>query len=155
DGLGSWQRLLVAQALPFAAVLQGLEVLHASAVATGPGAVALAGPSGSGKTSVALELCRRGARFLADDVVALEPGADLSVHPGTAGAGGDRAEAERRSAQGVASGERLAADGRETVERVEPSGEPAPLRAIFLLERRPSGPTEVTFEPLADAGSLL
>ena len=29
----SWQRFLIAQVLPFAAVLKGLEVLHASAVA--------------------------------------------------------------------------------------------------------------------------
>ncbi len=42
----AWQRFLVAQVLPFAALLGGLEVLHASAVVTHRGAVALSGPRG-------------------------------------------------------------------------------------------------------------
>jgi hypothetical protein len=91
-----WQRLLIAQVLPFAAVLQGLEVFHASAVVVDGAAVALVGPSRSGKTSVALELCRLGAGFLADDVLALEIGeGGLMGHPGSPLAGLDHAEAER------------------------------------------------------------
>jgi hypothetical protein len=157
DGAGpaAWQRLLIAQALPFAAVLQGLEVLHASAVTAAGGAVAFAGPSGTGKTSLALELCRHGARFLADDVIALEPGPELLVHPGTPVAGVNRAESERLRARGVAAGEVLSSDERETIERVEPSPEPVPLRAVFLLERGGDGPAEPRFEPVGEAPALL
>lgn len=151
----AWQRLLIAQALPFAAVLQGLEVLHASAVAIDGGAVAFAGSSGSGKTSLALELCRHGGEFLSDDVLALEPGDDLVAHPGTPVAGVDRVEAARLRAAGVSGGEALAADERETVERVAARAEPAPLRAIFLLERRTEGPAVPRFEPAVEAQELL
>ncbi|HEY6551391.1 MAG TPA: hypothetical protein VIY71_09370 [Solirubrobacterales bacterium] len=153
----AWQRLLVAQALPFAAVLQGLEVLHASAVATEEGAVALSGRSGSGKTSLALELCRRGADFLADDVLALERvDGQLVGHPGAPVAGIDRAEAERLSAVGgTGRPEVLAADRREQVARVPASASPLPLRTLFFLDRRSDGPARPCFEPAADAQALL
>jgi hypothetical protein len=135
-GLAAWQRLLIAQALPFAAVLQGLEVLHASAIAVADGAIAFAGLSGSGKTSLALDLCRHGAEFLADDVVALELGEELLVHPGAPVAG-------------------VVRDEGETIERVSPRLTPAPLRRVFLLERGPEGPPEPSFEPTVEAQELL
>ena len=47
-----WQRLLIAQVLPFAALLQGLEVFHASAVVWRAQAVAFLGRSRAGKTSL-------------------------------------------------------------------------------------------------------
>jgi hypothetical protein len=152
-GLDAWQRLLVAQALPFAAVLQGLEVLHASAIAIGGEAVALAGGSGSGKTSLALELCRRGAGFLADDVLALElvDGA-LVGHPGAPVAGVDRGEVERL---GALAPRALAANDRERVARVPVCAGPAPLRALFFLDRRPDGSAVPRFEVAADAQMLL
>ena len=81
-GRARWQ-LLIGQGLPIAAALQGLEVLHASAVRMGATAAAFIAPSGTGKTSLALHLLAHGAAFLADDVVALEATADtLLVHPG-------------------------------------------------------------------------
>lgn len=154
--LAAWQRLLIAQVLPFAAVLQGLEVLHASAVAIDGGVVALTGPSGSGKTSVALELCRRGAGFLTDDVLALERvGEELIGHPGTPVVGVDRAEAERLRAAGVEGGEELSVDARERIERVGGGAEPLPLRALFFLDRRTDGPASPRFEPAADARMLM
>ncbi|HWA54314.1 MAG TPA: hypothetical protein VG816_09105 [Solirubrobacterales bacterium] len=136
DGLATWQRLLIAQALPFAAVLQGLEVLHASAVAVDGDAIAFAGLSGSGKTSLALDLCRHGAEFLADDVIALELGEQLLVHPGAPVAG-------------------VVEDGRETIEQVLPWPEPLPLRRVFLLERGPDGPAAPNFEPNVEAQELI
>lgn len=157
NGKDAWQRLLIAQVLPFAAVLQGLEVLHASAVVSGGGAVALSGHSGSGKTSLALELCRRGAGFLADDVLALERlDGELVGHPGAPVAGIDRAEAERMSAVGGSGGpEVLSADSREQVARAPASASPTPLRTLFFLDRRPDGPVHPSFEAAADAQALL
>ena len=47
-----WRGHVLGQALPLAASLQGLEVFHAGAVATGDGVIALAGPSGVGKSTL-------------------------------------------------------------------------------------------------------
>ena len=54
----------------FAALLQqrGVVPLHASAIATGAGAVLLAGRSGVGKSSLLAALIKRGHTMLADDV---------------------------------------------------------------------------------------
>lgn len=81
----SWQRLFFAQALPLAALLQGLEPVHASAVVLEDSAVAFTAASGSGKSSLAAHLVARGAGFLTDDVLALEASPDGAVaHPGPA-----------------------------------------------------------------------
>lgn len=70
------------QALPLLLQMQGLECLHASAILTDAGVVAMCGVSGTGKSTVAAGLARRGYRMWADDavVVRTEPGsAPLSV----------------------------------------------------------------------------
>jgi hypothetical protein len=78
-----WQRFLVGRILPWASLLRGHEVFHASAVRIGDGAVAVIGPSGAGKTSIAVQLVLRGAGFITDDVLALErTGTDVLAHPG-------------------------------------------------------------------------
>jgi hypothetical protein len=144
--------MLIAQVLPFAAVLNGLEVFHASAVVLDGQAVAFAGPSRAGKTSLALALCRLGAGFLADDVLALErDGAGLVGHPGSALAGVAREEARRLASLG----EVLGANARELLVRTPTVATPAPLAALFFLERCTDGPDEPRFEPLTDAGMLL
>ena len=80
-----WERFLVAQMLPLAALLQGLEVFHASAVVIGGRLVALSAGCGVGKTSLAVELVRRGARLFADDVLVLDPSCPRATcHPGPA-----------------------------------------------------------------------
>lgn len=136
-GMEAWQRLLVAQVLPFVSVLRGLEVFHASAVAYGDRGVALVAPGGSGKTSLALALTERGAGFLADDVLAVERREGrLLAHPGAPVAWVDH-------------------DGEETARPMPTPGEPVPLRSVFLLERRADGPAEPVFEPPADARELL
>ncbi len=83
DARWRWHRPLCAQALPLAATLQGLELLHASAVGLDGQAVAFSAQSGGGKTSLAFALLARGASLMTDDVLALEP-SDHGVlaHPG-------------------------------------------------------------------------
>ena len=58
----------------FAALLQqrGLVTFHASAGATGTGAVLFAGPSGLGKSSLLAALIERGYAAMSDDVTAVE-----------------------------------------------------------------------------------
>jgi len=79
-----WQRFLTGQVLPFAAVLRGLEVFHASAVALDDSCVAIVAGSGVGKTSLALNLALRGFSFVNDDVLVIEArdGAPVLAHPG-------------------------------------------------------------------------
>ncbi len=153
----AWQRLVIAQALPFAALLRGLEVFHASAVARDGTAIAMVGPSGAGKTSVALELCRLGADFLADDVLALEiDGEQLLAHPGTPLAGLDHAEAERLIGVGQPRLEPVVAiNARERLVRMGGATGPTPLAALFFLNRRSEGPEQPRFEPVNDAQWLL
>jgi hypothetical protein len=153
----SWERFLVGQVLPFVALIAGLEIFHASCVCVNGKAVALTGPSGAGKTSVALELCARGASFLADDVVALEPrGETLLVNPGTALVAVDARDAEGLIDHGeLQQAQVLLANPREQVLRVEGGCEPAPLGALFLLDRRRNGPRHPRFEPVGDPRMLL
>ena len=81
----AWERFLLAQVLPLAAVMAGHEVLHASAVTLGGRALGLAGPSGAGKSTLARLLGTSGATFLTDDVLALsEDENGVRAHPGPA-----------------------------------------------------------------------
>ncbi|HET6448467.1 MAG TPA: hypothetical protein VFG31_05090 [Conexibacter sp.] len=135
-GVAEPHRLLLDQALPFAACAAGLECLHASAVACNGRAIALAGVSGTGKSTLAHALARRGAEPLADDVLALETDADggLLAH----------AALPRRRLQ--ARLETLAAVGPVT---------PLPLGALYLLDRRPAERGAPRFEPISDPRLVL
>jgi hypothetical protein len=149
----AWQRLLIAQVLPFAALLCGLEIFHASAVVRGDEAVAFLGPSRAGKTSLALELCRRGALFLADDVLALEQrGKQLLAHPGTPLAGVDRVEGQARR---DVREKTVTADAKEWLVPMPGPALPTRLAALFFLDRRKDGPTQPSFEPATEALALL
>lgn len=153
----AWQRLVIAQVLPFAALLQGLEVFHASAVLRGGRAVAFVGRSRAGKTSLALELCGRGAGFLADDVVALEcDSGQLLAHPGTPVAGVVRAaSSDTRETSHPPRAKTVAVNARERLVRLPGATGPVALAAMFLLERRADGPARPRFELVADAQPLL
>jgi HPr kinase/phosphorylase len=157
DGVAraDWERFLIGQVLPFAAALNGLEVMHASAVSLGERALALLGPSGAGKTSLALALCRMGAGFLADDVLAIERDSErLLAHPGAPVAGVAHAEAARI-------GDRLhrrpviAVNERERLVGVVPRRGPAVLGGMVFLDRERKGPAEPVIERVADTRALL
>jgi hypothetical protein len=152
-----WQRLLIAQVLPFACVLRGLEAFHAGAVVLDGSAVAFVGPSGAGKTSIVLELCRHGALFLADDVLALERrGGKLIGQVGSPLVGVAPAEAERlHSIDGVDVAHSFPVDASEQMVRVGGAVDGSPLGALFFLERRSDGPAKPRFEQSEGAGQLL
>jgi len=144
-----WQRLLLAQPLPLAALLQGLELFHASAVELGGRTVAFVAASGTGKTSLAAHLVAGGAGFVTDDVLALEA-ADGTVvaHPGANVLHLSEAEIasmapEKRACLGAAVGQ-----SDKTHLRVPVSGEARQLAAVYFLERS-SGFGELVVRELA------
>lgn len=130
------ERFLFAQVLPLAAVLQGFELLHASAVCLNGAAVAFAGVSGAGKTTLMSRLVLRGAGFLTDDALALERGSDGPIaHPGPpylAVLEGDAGQVDVavRIGRFVGTSDKLSV--------VVPAGRGAfPLRAVYHLESGP------------------
>ncbi len=131
-----WQRLLFAQVLPLAAALQGLSLLHASAVALGGRAFAFLAPSGTGKTSVAAHLVARGASLLTDDALAVEPvPGGLLAHPGAGMASIDEAEFQAMSPEGrVRLGRRLGRSDKSHF-ALEVAQRPLPLTAVYFLRR--------------------
>ena len=131
-------RLLVGRVLPFAALLRGLEVLHATAVVLPSAAIAI---HGAGKTGVALALVGEGARLLDDDLLAVEP-ADGGVlaHPGFGTMNVRREEADRLGDSALTAAGSVIGEDRWSVQlRLDtPERAPAGLGALYLL-RRPIG----------------
>jgi hypothetical protein len=145
----SWQRFLVGRVLPWAAVLRGREVLHASAVAFDGRAVAFVGPSGAGKTSLATRLLLRGARLVTDDVLAVERRGDGTIvaHPGAALLALRPAELEALAPGDLARlGTVLGESGKTYVEADRVPG-PLPLAALCFLARGADGPIERVGRP--------
>lgn len=127
----SWQRVLLSRVLPVVAIARGYEALHAAAVRTAAGVVAIVGASGAGKSTLAAELVGRGHELFGDDVlvvghnregvVAFPGGAHLSLEAGT----GALPEAEILGELG----------GKLWTVAGEPVSEPAPVAAVVLLGR--------------------
>lgn len=134
SGLG-WQRTLLTKVLSSISVMRGYEALHASAVDSPWGAVAVAAPTGMGKTTLALELMRRGWPLLTDDVLALAAAPEgVMALPGTphmnvaATPPDGLAADEIGPTLGILAGERWVPASRT-------AREACPVRAICLLER--------------------
>lgn len=152
-----WRRYLIGQVLPFAALLHGLEVFHASAIEIEGGAVLLAGGSGLGKSTLALNMHLGGTGFLADDSVAVELAERrLLAHPAIATAKvREGARPLLREDSRHVLREVVVSDEHETRYRVKTPSGPLPLRAICMLElgERPGGLT--ASEGKADPWELL
>lgn len=140
----AWQRVLLSRVLPIVAVAIGHEALHAAAVQTPVGVVAVAGASGAGKSTLAAELVRRGHRLVGDDVlvvghgpdgvVAFPGGAHLSLAPGEESALGAEVLGEL--------------GGKLWAVVADAAREPAPVAAVVLLERG-EGPVEAEDLPVS------
>jgi len=136
-----WERLVLAQALPLAALMQGREVFHASAVELCGRAVAFLGPSGAGKTTVAAFLIARGARLVTDDVLAVDvAGETVWGHRGGAIVRVDPSALRRLDAGARRS---LGSVDRRGVGkwhiRPQPAAHRLPLAAAYILDRRGRG----------------
>jgi hypothetical protein len=136
-----WWRALLDTVLFTVALLHGRQALHAAAVATRAGAIAITARSGGGKSTLLAELLRGGLPLLADDILALEPqrdGAPLA-HPAPplvtlpAGAGEST----------PALGKTIAVLEQERWLAVPTQPTPMPLAAIVLLDRHGDPPGHV------------
>jgi len=129
----AWRRVLLTRVLPNAAIAAGYEALHAAAVETGVGVVAIAAASGGGKSTLACELVRQGAPLFADDTVVLGRGeAGVEAHPSVPFVNLPLAAVETPAGTelGQLGEERwLAVDG--------PASGRGRIAAIVLLDRRP------------------
>jgi len=140
--VADWANILSFQALPLAATIRGLEVMHASGVVLDGRAVLVAGPPGAGKSSLAAALVRAGGELLSDDAVALQlSNGGLTAHAGSTVLHLRTPEDERLSAAeraALGAPERIGADRQRYLTNCMP--EPAPLGGLFLLQRSDDQP---------------
>jgi hypothetical protein len=137
-----WANILAFQALPLAATIRGLEVMHASGVVLDGRAVLVAGPPGAGKSSLAAALVRAGGQLLSDDAVALEMRDSMLIaHAGSVVIQLRSAEEQRLSADERAclGHPESTIEGKQRYIR-DNAPEPAPLGGLFLLQRSPEEP---------------
>ncbi len=151
---GLWLRYLIGQVLPFASVVRGLEVFHASAVRINDSAIGFFGRSGAGKSTMALNLHHLGAAFMTDDVLAVSRVGD-GVH---AHSGFPTAKVRTAASDLVALGGRTALERTQeiTLLAMTDVAAPSPLAtAVFLSpERHLTEPRISRVEP-ADPELLL
>jgi hypothetical protein len=137
-----WTSMIASQALPLAATIRGLEVMHASGVVLDGDAMLFVGPSGIGKSSLAAALVRRGASLLSDDAIALSlnDGA-LIAHPGSAALHLRPAEEDRLGCDEISALGRPAGlvEGRRRYVSAQVA-EAAQLAHVFMLERSERDP---------------
>jgi hypothetical protein len=151
-----WQRALLTKVLADVSLVHGSEALHASAVDSPRGAIAIVAPSGVGKTTLALELMRRGHALLTDDVLTLREGAEgLVAHPATP----HMNLAAEHYAAATPLVDTLGRLGHERwVAARSVAARPRPVHGICLLERRMGlarGVSTVSSGPLALAPYML
>jgi hypothetical protein len=151
-----WQRGLFAGALPFAALVQGIEVFHAAAVGVHGRLVAITAESGGGKSTLATFLRLAGASFFTDDVLALEVVDDrVMAHPGPPLQNVRHSTAELLSApEREALGAVLGADDFELRLGTEAVGAPALLADVYFLERNAEREA-LSLEPVESASRWL
>jgi hypothetical protein len=167
---GSWWRVVLDSVLFMVALLRGYEALHAGAIATPDGVIAITAATGGGKSTLLSELLAHGLTLMADDVLVLEPSATdapplahpappLMTVPAT------RLPLLREASSAAETGstrasppETLSALGDERWIPVPVHPEPLPLKALVVLNRGPGLATGVhrAGRPLAVlVGSLL
>jgi hypothetical protein len=131
-----WWRVLLDSVLFTVGLLRGKDALHAGAVATPSGVVAVVAGSGGGKSTLLSELLRQGHGLVTDDILFLQctgaeviawPGPPLLTLPGPGVPG--------PPADGI--GQVIGEIGAEVWLSVPVVADSLPLRRIVLLDRRP------------------
>lgn len=148
------RHVLLDQVIPLLLVLEGLTVLHASAVAVGSGsgthALLFAGASGAGKSTTAAACVLAGATLLADDFAVIDPTPPQpTLTPSGTGSRLWR-EVIDHMEPGASAG---AVEGDEGKRRLAPAVRPpslaaVPIGAIHLICERSGPATEPVVAPL-------
>lgn len=133
-----WWRVVLDSVLFTVALLRGYEALHAGAVATPEGAIAITAATGGGKSTLLAALLGRGLALVADDVLVLEsrnteppishPAPPLMTVPSVSVA----------LLGMVAPKDTIATIGDELWLAVPACPQPLPLKALVVLDRLPS-----------------
>ena len=133
-----WWRVVLDSVLFTVALLHGYEALHAGALATPDGVVAIAATSGGGKSTMVAELLGHDLTLMADDVLVLDPtGTDdpplaypapplMTIPMGRA-----------QALAGACSPEPIASLAGECWIPIPVHPAPLPLKALVVLNRRP------------------
>jgi hypothetical protein len=126
-----WWRILLDSVLFTVSLLRGNEAMHAGAVATPDGGVAVVGGSSAGKSTLLGQLRREGHELVTDDILALTTAGDqVLAHPGPPLMTLPRL---RAGSFGTA----ISSVGDEVWTAVPVVSAPVPLRRLVLLDRRP------------------
>jgi hypothetical protein len=154
----SWWRVVLDSVLFTVALLQGYEALHAGAVATPDGVIAITAAAGGGKSTLLTELIQRGLALMADDVLVLEPrGTEAPLaHPAPPLMTVPAARIPMLRQAGPADTISSLDEERWIAVPVHP--EPLPLKALVVLDRQPGLQLSLKKikEPLAPLlGSLM
>lgn len=130
-----WWRILLDSVLFTVSLLRGNDALHAGAVATSSGVVAIVTGSGGGKSTLVRQLLLGGAELVTDDILFVEPaGREILAHPGP-----PLMTLPSDRAIGTVLGEL----GKEVWVTIPVASTPIPLRRIVLLNRRSGAATRM------------
>ncbi len=125
-----WWRVLLDSVLFTVGLLRGKDAVHAGAVATASGAVAILAGSGGGKSTLLSELLRRGHELVTDDILFLQStGTEVIAWPGP-----PLLTLPAARADGV--GQVIGEIGAEVWLSVPVVTDSLPLRRVVLLDRR-------------------
>jgi hypothetical protein len=139
-----WWRLLLDSVLFSVSLLRGNDALHAGAVSTAAGAVAVMAGSGGGKSTLLAQLVQQGCSLVTDDVLFLKAAdGEVAAFPGPPFMTLPRHRAARI-------GSPVGDVDDEIWVSVPVVAGPLPLRRVVLLDRRPGAPTtlEAMEQPL-------
>ncbi len=141
------------QVLPYLWSAQGYAVLHVSAVAVSGVVVAFAGVSGSGKSTLAMAMLDAGAQLFSDDGLRVQRRAQgCWAWPGSRAVRlwQDSVIAMARSDLTAVTGVNYSNKAHfELHETRAVAAEPAPLKAVYLLDGCDDPQTSIAFEPVA------
>jgi hypothetical protein len=131
----------------------GIAALHASAVRLEHGAAGFVSQSGGGKSSLAAALVRSGAPLLSDDILPIEErGGTFLARPGF-----PQMRLEPEGARLLGDDRGLRAVSPDDTKLHVPvdafQASAIPLAALFVLDRRPSGP--INIQPLARSEAVI
>lgn len=136
----SWWRLVLDSVLFTIALLRGYEALHAGAVATSDGAIAITAATGGGKSTLLAALLGRGLTLVADDVLVLVPRDTGPPEPAISHPGPPlmTVPAASMALLGTAKPpDTIATIDEERWLAVPAYPQPLPLKALVVLERLP------------------